>query len=136
MGCSPHRILCGSSYPPDDTVKKKILPALLVVFMSMGCSSNNLPPIDKPDQLVKDCDSLPAGRADATIDQAKWPASIRRLNPVAVDGGGNYVRITTFAQTGTGARGYIVCRQNHLQIARYKITTSRYPDIYQFELIP
>ena len=114
-------------------VKKNILLIGVVAFMSISCATNNLPPIDKPDQLVKDCDALLAG---AAIDQAQWPVSIRNLNPVAVDRAENYIMITIFAQTGTGARGYIVCRQNNLQIEHYKITASPYPDIYQFEFLP
>jgi hypothetical protein len=114
-------------------VRIDILPLTLLVFMLVGCATNNLPPIDKPDQLVKDCDALLAGGA---IDPTQWPASIRSLNPVSVNRGGNYVMIITFAQTGMDARGYVVSRQNNLQITRYKITASQYSDIYQFELIP
>ena len=70
------------------------------------------------------------------MDPAHWPASIRSLNPVLLDRRDNYIMITTFAQTGAGASGYIVCRQNGLKIAHYRITASQYPGIYQFELVP
>jgi hypothetical protein len=133
MGCSPHGSFRKSSYSSLSTVKRDALPLILLVLMLAGCSTNNFPLIDKPDQLVKDCDALVAGGA---TDPANWPASIRSLNPVAVDRGENYVMITIFAQANIGARGYIVCRKNNLQIAHYTISPSQYPDVYQFELLP
>jgi hypothetical protein len=110
-----------------------VLPVLLLVLVSTGCSTDQLPPIDKPDQLVRDCDALLAG---TSIDSANLPDSIRVLNPVAVDRGENYIMITTFAHEGAGARGYVVSRQANLQIAHYKLTASAYPNIFRFELLP
>jgi hypothetical protein len=114
-------------------VKNNVLPFVFLVFVAVGCSTNPLPPIDKPDRLVKDCDALLAGGA---MDRDHWPASIRSLNPVSLDRGENYIMITTFAQTGAGARGYIICRRNNLRIDNFKITASHYADIYEFELVP
>ena len=114
-------------------VKKNILLIGLFVFMSIGCASHSFPPIDNPDQLANDCDALLGG---AAIDAVHWPVSIRSLNPVSLDRGVNYIMITTFAQTGAGARGYVISRQKNLQITHYIITASQYPDIYRFELVP
>ncbi len=117
-------------------MKHNILLVLLVVLVPFGCSTDDLPSIENPDRLVKDCDALLIGSPNSKIDPAQWPASIHSLNPTLVEREENYIIITTFAQTGIGTRGYMISRQNNFQVAHYKITPSQYPNIYRFEFVP
>ena len=115
-------------------MKRFFLLLLLPAFLA-GCSSSDLPAVTDPTQLAKDCDTLVGGTVDS-IPPDQWPDSIKNLQPVSVQREGESIYITTFAATGVGARGYVVCRATPSSHDHYTIVATPYPDIYRFDLAP
>jgi hypothetical protein len=119
-------------------MKVLLFPALLVLVVLSACTTSlrELPAIDNPTQLTTDCDSLLQDTTLTTIDEGKWPDSIKRLNPVMVDKEGEGIYITTFAATGIGACGYVVSHTKPPDTDHSQISTTSYPNIYRFDFKP
>jgi hypothetical protein len=108
-----------------------LLCGCLLAFIA--CSAVNLPPIDDPARLTKDCDVLLADPKATSANN--WPDSIVKLHPVMVEKEGGAIWITTFAQTGVGAWGYVVCHSKPGG-AHYSISETAYAGIYRFDFKP
>ena len=116
-------------------MKLFLIPVLAVLSFS-ACFSPSLPAIDNPTQLTTDCEPLLQDAALTTLEKDKWPDSIKKLNPVMVNKDGQGIYITTFAETGIGARGYVVAHEKPLSTDHYSISETSYPDIYRFDFKP
>ncbi len=116
---------------------KSFLALLLFPLLLLGCSSSSdLPAISDSGRLSSDCQELLGTSATDTIDASQWPDSIKSLKPLPVIRNGNTIYITTFAQTGVGARGYAVGREKPQPPDHYVISSTSYPNIYRFEVLP
>ncbi len=116
---------------------KILLILYLFPLFLIGCSSSSdLPAINNADQLAMDCDLLIQKSTTDTIDSEQWPESIKALKPVTVKRDGKAIFITTYADTGVGARGYAVSREKPQDSNHYVISTTSYKDIYRFDLKP
>jgi hypothetical protein len=113
----------------------RFTPHLVIAMLFLiGCSSR-LPTIDNPNLLAKDGHALLGTQPVGNIDPAQWPASVKKLNPVEVRHHPEGLIITTFRQTGSGMRGYIVADKMP-ELERFRVSPTPFPDIYSFEFQP
>jgi hypothetical protein len=119
-------------------MKVLLFPALLVLAVLCACTTSlrDLPAIDNPTQLTADCDALLQDPALTMLDQDKWPDSIKKLSPVMVNKEGAGIYITTFAETGIGACGYVVSHTKPADTDHYSVSATPYPNIYRFDFKP
>jgi len=89
-----------------------------------------------PAQLLRDCDALLAGENVYSIESGKWSDSIRKLKPISVTKEKAGIYITTFAETGVGARGYVVAHNKPANAEHLVISDTSYPNIYRFDFKP
>jgi hypothetical protein len=86
----------------------RCLALVLAVLSFVGCSPTSLPGIELPAQLLHDSDALSAEEDIGSIPANKWPDSIQKLKPTCLTKEKTGIYITTFAETGIGACGYVV----------------------------
>lgn len=101
-----------------------------------GCSPRQaLPPIADPLALRVDCEGL-VQKTSALFNKDEWPASIQALNPVTVTREGQAIYIATFAQTGVGARGYVIGKEKPASTNHSTISDLPLQGIYRFDFSP
>jgi hypothetical protein len=106
---------------------------LFVVLSFAACGPNSLPTIEKPAQLLHEGDALSAKEAIGLIPANKWSVSILKLKPVSVEKEETGIYVTTFAETGVGARGYVVADHKPANSTHMVISDTSYPHIYRFD---
>jgi hypothetical protein len=110
---------------------------VVVALVFLACSAPAAEPaIGDPAQLKAACGSLLQDSTLTTIDREKWPEAIKKLNPVAVRRDGDAIYITTFANTGIGARGYVVATTKPPSNEHYTVSDTPYSGIYLFDFTP
>jgi hypothetical protein len=106
---------------------------LFVVLSFAACLPTDLPTIEEPAQLLRESDALLATETIGSIPANKWSGSILKLKPVSVTNEGTGIYITTFAETGAGARGYVVADHKPANSTHLIISDTSYPNIYRFD---
>jgi len=116
---------------------------VLCVALLAGCSSkkptsssSEMPVIDDPALLARDCQRLSADTTVHGIAKDQWPDSIKKLNPASVTREENGIFITIAAGAGVGNRGYVVAIFKPGDNAHYTITDTPYSKIYRFDFKP
>jgi hypothetical protein len=100
---------------------------VVVALVFLACSAPAAEPA---------CGALLQDSTLTTIDREKWPEAIKKLNPVAVRRDGDAIYITTFANTGIGARGYVVATTKPPSNEHYTVSDTPYSGIYLFDFTP
>jgi hypothetical protein len=104
-----------------------------VVLSFAACTPTSLPTIEEPAQLLHESDALSATEKIGSIPANKWSGSILKLKPDSVTKEETGIYITTFAQTGVGARGYVVADHKPADSTHLVISDTPYPNIYRFD---
>ncbi len=114
-----------------------LLSTLMAGLLAACSSPAALPLITDAPQLVKDSQALaittPAGHQ---IPPDRWPTSIKTLNPVFVSREADGLHITTYAETGEGARGYVIAPTAPPDNDHFTFSPTPYPQIYRFDFKP